>query len=349
MRWIVAAVSLAIACGPAGIGRPASVPSTSTPPTPTPINVDDMMGGSFSPATVFAQVGSEIAAVKLQNHYVAYRIPVSGKPHAVSSSDGARLYVADRAQGRTRVRSFDTANGVEVSAASVADEEAADGRALVQDRPDRLLLLLIAGAGVRVEAVSASSTAALGGVYKAPCGDRLLASPSRVAVVCSTAGKISIGAVNAAGAVHGPEGGGLIDIPGAPIVASAMLADGTIVVGAESGVVYRIRSGTTALVTGPELEQRSIVPDGIAGVAGDRFVIVTQANGEASARAHFADTGILTAGPYGLRMPASHVVALWPFVYFGSVSGIYHVDLQSGLLERMQQLDRPIPLAVAAR
>jgi hypothetical protein len=197
---------------------------------------------------------------------------------------------------------------------------------------------LKAGSGVRVEAIGTSPIAARGGIWKSQCGDRLLASPSRIAIVCGLAGRIAI--------VDETAG---FSVPGAPIVASAMVGDGTIVVGTESGAVYRVPKGSTTPVPGPELERASIVGGGIASSTQDRFVVVTAANGEASARAYIASTGLLTAGPYALRMPASHVVALWPFAYFGSDRGIYHVDLQTGLLERMQQLDRPIPLAVAAR
>jgi hypothetical protein len=108
--------------------------------------------------------------------------------------------------------------------------------------------------------------------------------------------------------------------------------------------------GSTTLTPVPEIEQGATIPkDGVAPLGSDRFVVITTAKGEAQAVAYRADTGYLTAGPFRLRMEASGVVSLWPYAYFGSDQGLYHVDLQSGLLERMVKLDHPSVLAVAAR
>lgn len=358
IRLVASVLVVAAACGPAATTGPApSAPASPThhpaSATPTPINVDDMMGGSISAATVFAQARDEIVAVKLQNHFLPYRVAVGESPHVSVAPDGSRVYVADRSGGRTRIRALDPATGVEMTATDL-DRPLAAGKALAQDRADRLLLLLEAcptcawGSGMVVEAVSTSPLADRGGVYKAPCGDRLLASSGRIAVVCSSASSISIGKVGAAG-IEGPEGGGLVAVPDGPIVASAMLSDGTIVVATAKGIVHRIPSASTALVRVVELDPGSVVPDGVAALGSDRFVVATTASGESRATAYVGSTGQLVAGPHPLRMPPTAVVGLWPYVYFGGDRGLYHVDLQSGLLERMVELDRPVPLAVAAR
>lgn len=352
----VLALVVAAACGPAVTRAPVPVPSpaqtshaAATSPTATPINVDDMMGGSFVPATVFSLLGSQIHAVKLQNHFVPYRIPVGGKPHVVVSPDGARLYVADRDDGHTRVRAFDAATGVELAAARVADEELVDDVAMGQDRPDRVLLLLKAGAGVRVEAIRTTPIVALAGIYKAPCGDRLLASAGRIAIICSSTGIISIGSRSGtgAGALEGPQGG-LISVPGAPIVASTMLADGTIVVGTAAGMLHRIMGGASTLVAGPELPSGSTLL-AAAAVDPERFVVFARSGDQGSASVYHARSGTLAVGPLSVPVRAGHAIALWPFAYFVGERGLWHVDLRSGLTERMVAQADLVPLAVSAR
>lgn len=353
MRLAALALMVTAACGQA-VTQP-TVPSpaqtsrvAAASPTATPINVDDMMGGSFLPATVFALVGDQLHAVKLQNHFVPYRIPVGGRPHVVVSPDGTRLYVADRDDGRSRVRAFDAATGAELAAARVADEELADDDAMVQYGSDRLLLLLKAGAGARVESIGTSPIVALGGIYKSPCGDRLLASASRIAIICSATGMISLGSRSGTGAIEGPQGGGLISVPGAPIVASTMLADGTLVVGTAAGTLHRIVGGASTLVAGPELPSGTTLL-GVAAADAERFVVFARSAGQGGASAYDARSGALTVGPLSVAVRAGRTVALWPFAYFVGERGLWHVDLRSGLTERMIALDDPVPLAVSSR
>jgi DNA-binding beta-propeller fold protein YncE len=347
-RLGVLALVVAAACGPAATtATPPSATQTGVaarPATPTPINVDDMMGGSLSPATVFAQVGNEIVAVKLQNHFVPYRIPVSGKPHAVVSPDGSRLYVADRKDGRIRLRTFDASSGVEVTSATLGDEPLAPGLALSQDRPDRLLLLVEAGTGVRVDAVPASLASAAVGVFKSQCGDQLLASATRIAIVCGSA--LSVAGVGEGSAFRSVTG--TLSVPAGPISASAMLADGTIVLGTGSGKLHLIRGDAAALVPGPEIVGGTIVA--IAPAGDDRYVVFARSETRSSAMMYDARSGRLSGGPFPLTGQVRHGVALWPFAYFaGSEPGLWHVDLRSGNVERMTPLSGPVPIAVSAR
>lgn len=350
MRSAALALVVAIACGQAATSAPTDRPASTTAHatvthTPVPVNVDDMMG-SVRSATVFAQVGDHIHAVTLLNHFVRYRIPVGARPHAVVSRDGDRVYVADRVDGRTRLRALDVRSGVELVTTTIADEVAGDG-SLVMDRSDRLLLLLVAGTGVRVDAIDARSLGVTGSLSKAPCGERLLASESRIAVVCSNG---TVGIDTFVGHTY-------VQVPDAPVIAAAMLPDGTIVLGTASGTIYRVPSGKTSLEAGPGCAPGSIVPGGIAAAAGpghqsddgDGFVVFSRSGETTLAAVHEPRAGARTAGPFAVSARGGQVLALWPFAYFRGDRGIWHVDLRSGLLERMVTLDDPVPLAVAPK
>ena len=345
MRLGVLLLVVAAACAPAATrpaGSPAATASLRAAATATPtINVDDMMGGSFVPATVFTLAGSEIHAVKLQNHFTPFRIPVSGKAHAVVSLDGARLYVLDRKDGSTRIRALDAATGAEIGSTTLA-EEPADGLAIAQDRIDRVLVLVKAGSGVRVEEIATSPLAVRGGISKAECGDRLLASQSRIAIVCASASKIAIDTLVGQTA--------RVEVPGGPIVASAMLADGGLVVGTTAGTLHRVKRGDLALIDGPELPNGATVPEAIVASDGQRFAVFARTASGATVSTYDARSGVLNGGPFAVTTRVHHAVALWPFAYFaGPDPGLWHVDLRSGLVERMAALTDPVPLAVSAR
>lgn len=345
MRLGALLLLVAAACGPAAT-RPAGSPAATAPlraaATATPIiNVDDMMGGSFVPATVFTLVGSEIHAVKLQNHFTPFRIPVAGRAQALVSLDGARLYVLDRTDGSTRVRALDAVTGAEIGSTTLP-EEPADGLAIAQDRIDRVLVLVKAGSGVRVEQIGTSPLAPRGGISKAECGDRLLASQSRIAIVCSTASRIAMDTLVG----QTPR----IDVPGGPIVASAMLADGGLVIGTAAGKLHRVKSADSALIDGPALPSGATIPEAIAASDDQRFVVFARTAGGATIGTYDARSGVLNGGPFPVSVRVRHAVALWPFAYFaGADPGLWHVDLRSGLVERMAALTDPVPLAVSAR
>lgn len=343
MRFAAVFVLVAAACGPAatsGVGQagPASSPTHVMAPSPTPINVDDMMG-TVPAATVFAQSGNELHAVRLLNHFVLYRIALAEKAQVGVGADGARVYVADRKDGRTRIRGFDVATGGELGWSNL-EEAATNGGALSSDRPDRVLLLLDAGTGVRVEGIDARSLAATGGLTKAQCGDRLLASQSRVAIVCTTGGMIQVDTLVGQGFSYHMLG---------PIGASAMLPDGAVVASSADGKLYLLRSGAVTPVELSVAEVGEVVPGGIAAADQGRFVVVRRSAGGATVTLHHGADGSREAGPFAMPLVGGPVLALWPFAYFQGDRGLWHVDLRTGLLERMVALARPIPLAVAAR
>jgi hypothetical protein len=215
------------------------------------------------------------------------------------------------------------------------------------DRNDRLLLLVKAGTGVAAVALTTSPLAAVGGISKAPCGERLLASESRIAVVCSK-GDGQFFVTGTVGIATPAGHAGYVQVPGSPIVASAMLQDGTIVLGTKGGSVYRIASGTTALSSLIQVGADSIVADGIAPTE-DGLVIFTRSGDAATATVYEPQAGVRVAGPFRVSLRGPRVAALGPFAYFAGDRGLWHVDLRSGLLERMLTLDDPTPLAVSAR
>jgi hypothetical protein len=230
---------------------------------------------------------------------------------------------------------------------SITKEPAGDA-ALTQDGADRPLVLLETGAGVRVEAFRSSPLTSLGAIYKAPCGDRLLASPVRIAIICSSTGMMSIGSVVADGSIHGPQGG-LITVPGAPVVASAMFSDGTILLGTARGIVYKVAGHSTDVVTAFEAPEGSLVSDGIAAADGRLAVIFTRSGDEGAASVHHVRTGSRVDGPWRVQVRGPRALALWPFAYFVGERGLWHVDLRNGLVERMLTLDAPVPLTVTTR
>ncbi len=344
------ALVVAASCTSAATGAPAtprpSLAAASTSPTPVPLDVAAMMGGTLSPATVVAQVEAELVAVRLQDHFVPYRVGVAGPAAALSGLDGPHLYVADGAGGSTRVRALDFATGVEMASVVLA-APIAGHHALAQDRPDRVLALVRAGGGtlsydpgVRVEAVGTSPFARLSAVSKAACGDRLLASASRIAIVCDQAGIVWIDTL--VGQVTP------ISVTGAPIVAAAILADGAIVVGTSSGTLYRIPAGSTTLLLVQRSSADPIVDDGIAAADGQRFVVLGGAPGRSSVTAYVLG-GWGGSGPFAVATRAGGAVALWPDAYFGTRGGIWHVDLQNGLVGERRALGDPTLLTVAAR
>lgn len=335
------ALVVAVACTSATTSPAASLratPSATPQPSPTPVamNVDEMMGGTFSPATVFALSGGEVAAVQLQNHFVPFRIAVAAPAAVVPGADGLRLYVADAS---SRLRAFDLTSGEEVGRATLPGR-IVGARALAQDRPDRLLALLRVAGGVEVLEIDARTLEVRRALARAQCGDRLLASASRISVVCDAAGTATLDTLVGQKAQ--------LAVSGGPIVAAAMLVDGTLVLGTGSGALVRVPSGKMEALPGPSLAAGSLGADGIAAADQGRFVaLATSAEGW-SASVYDA-AGALASGPFPVRARAGAVLALWPFAYFGTSGGLWHVDLRSGLTEQMQPLEGAVPLAVSGR
>lgn len=334
-----------------------------------------MMGGGIPAATVFVVAGREVLAVALLNHFVRYRVSVGDNPQLAVSSDGGRLYVADEVPrpnaaasppaettaraapaaasepgvGRElRLRWFDAGSGAERASATFEIDPQRSGplpragsarAAIAFGLGGQLLVMrrqtLPWAFGVVVHAHDAWSLRDLGAFHKKMgCADRLLASESRIAIVCLSEPEVALGAP--AAPYLRPAAG--------PLAAAAMTNDGALLLAHPGGQLLRIRAGSA------EIERFADVPAGAAGIARDAMAVVT-----ADERAVVATGGerpavhVLGAiagerrGSFPLpSAPGSGLVAFGRFAYWvdGSGEGVFHVDLATGLIEKMTALPR---------
>jgi len=341
---VVAAVAIAlIACGGADTSRlgPASPTRYTAAPTQS-INVDDMMG-LYAQQTVFVASTGKISAVTLLNHFVRYTIPTTGAAQAAADSPGQFLYVLD-ASGT--LRTFDVATG-EQRATAVGVAAPASDHALAVAVDGRPLVLHTDARHAWVEAFEYVTLGPKGTVMeKAGCGDRLLASGNRVAIVCLATGEIAVDALR---------GGGTTLLANAlPQLAGATISgDGAIyVVTADQHLAVAAPDGTKLLpMPWPSEWSGTVVLDGIATAAGAPSAAIAEQSTDGAWLRIFATNNI------GQRMsvrlagvPQGGILALYPFAYYAVGSTIRHADMNSGLLETMVDVGpNARPIAVVNR
>ena len=343
---LVAAVAVAlIACGGADTSRLAPLAPTRSPaatPTLTPINIDDMMG-LYAQQTVFVASTGKISAVTLLNHFVRYTIPTSGVAQAAADSPGQFLYVLD-ASGT--LRTFDVATGEQRAtvfgvAAPASDHSlavAVDGRALVLHADAR---------HAWVEAFEYVTLGPKGTVMEKPgCGDRLLASGNRVAIVCLATGEIVVDSLRGSGPT--------LLANALPKLAGATIAgDGTIYVVTADQHLAVVAPDTTKLLPMPWPSEWSgtVVPDGIAATAGAPSVAIAEQSTDGVWLRIFQTNNIGQRLSVRLTgVPEGGIVALYPFAYYAVGSTIRHADMTSGLLETMVDVGPGArPIAVVNR
>lgn len=364
MRLLLGALLVVSACAApatssASTGSPSPVASTSRPsPRATlQVNVDSMMGNVPS-ATVFVLADGQLHAVNLLNHHGRYAIDVGRAPQAAISPDGSRLYVADEIDSGLRLRAFDAVSGYlccEVLIPGTERKErlvdAAMARGALAATDAAVFLLIEAGAGVRLEAFAAT-LAQIGVPAKLECGDRVLATESRVAIVCLTAGRFTM-VEPAPRRGPAPTAGGLVTQAGdgRELAGAVMVADGTLIAVRPDGSLLRLKAGSIAI------EPLDSYPPGAGGVIRDGLaiadkeqIVVARKGKDATVQVHSSTDGRLMRGPYKLPTePTSGVLALWPFAYFTAARGVWHVDLQNGLLETMVTVEGPSLGALAPR
>jgi len=347
---VVAAVAIAlIACGGADTSRlaPAS-PTRSQPATPTatPINVDDMMG-LYTRQTVFVASTGKISAVTLLNHFIRYTIPTGGIAQAAADSPGQFLYVLDRsADNETRIRTIDVASGYVLATRYLAVAPASD-RAVAAAIDGRLLVLHDDGKHAWVEAYEYVTLEPKGVVMEKPgCGDRLLASGSRVAIVCLATGEIAFDTL------HG--GGTTLLANALPKLAGVTMADdGTIYVVTADEHLAVVAPNSTKLLPMPWPSEWSgtVVPDGIATAAGAPSAAIAEQTADGAWLRIFATNN--SGQRMSVRLagvPHGGIVALYPFAYYAVGSTIRHADMTSGLLETMVDVGPDArPIAVVNR
>jgi hypothetical protein len=348
---LVAAVTVALtACGGGGdtsrLG-PAAAPSTTKVAAPTatqPFNLDDMMG-YYTQQTVFVGSTGEISAVTLLNHYIRYRIPTGADLVQVASdSPGEILYVLDAAKETgVRLRTIDVATGAE-RASRTETVLPASRRSLATAIDGRALVLRTDARHAWVDAYEYQTLKPQGVVMeKQGCGDRLLSSGTRVAIVCLATGEIAVDNLRGTKATVAGT------VPN--LVGTAMAGDGSIyVVTADQQLAVVVPNSTTLdALHWPSEWSGTVLADGIA--AGTDAVAIAERTVDGAWLRVFAPNNL----PQRLSMrmagvPNSGIVALSAFAYYGVGNTIQHVNTQSGLLESMAAFGGDaVPLAVVNR
>lgn len=350
MRLLLAAAIALTACsGGAPVSRGGSAAPAATL-TPAPINVDDMMG-LVQPQTVFVADVEKVSAITLLNHFTRYTIPTKGKAQVAASDASVAgptppnaaswLYVLDGLEsgGPYRLRTFDVAGGTERATRTDVGSVAASHRALATAFDGRVLVLKTDGRRSWVDAYQAATLRPLGAVMEKPgCGDRLLASGTRVAIVCLATGEIAVDRL--AG------GGTAIVTDTIPDLAGvAMADDGALYVVTADRRLGVVLAGDGRLVglQWPSEWTGTVLADTIAVARGSSSVVVAQLADDGAWLREFQSNNV--SQRQSLRLsgrlagaPQFGVLALYPFAYFTSGGDVRHVDLNSGLLETMTEV-----------
>ena len=358
MRSLLAALAAAtalVACG--DVGAPRSIPSSTTPTgaaavaSPTqPINVDDMMG-FYPQQTVFVADATGVSAVTLLNHFNRYTIPTRGKAQVaveveVSAASGSWFYVLDGSEtGPLRLRTFDLGTGTE-RASRTDIGPVASVRAIVTASDGRVLVLKAVARHSWIDAHERLTLKPLGTVMeKAGCGDRLLASQARLAIVCLATGEIAVDALRGFGTT-------LVDGSMPRLAGAAMAQDGTIWAATADRQLAAVPAGAVSArrLAWPLAWTGTVLQDGIALATGADSLVVAQTDTDGSWLRVLATN--VVAPRQSLRLagrlgaPQFGVMALlYPFAYFTSGGSVRHVEIQSGMLETMTELGQGATIA----
>jgi hypothetical protein len=330
-----------------GPASPTRTPAASVGST-QPINLDDMMG-LYATQTVFVADAEKISAITLLNHFTRYIIPTNGKAqvatddHATfgtppSSNAGGWLYVLDGivdVPGPLRLRTFD-ASGVERASRSDIGTVASTVRSLAVAIDGRVLVLKADARHAWVDAYESLTLKPQGTLMEnGGCGDRLLASGTRVAIVCLATGQIAVDDLHGGGAFVAD--GALPGLAGA-----AMAEDGTIWVVTADRQLAALPFSAVGLrkLVWPTAWTGTVLPDSIAVATGEDSVVVAQTDTDGSWLRVLASN--VVAPRTSLRLagrlegaPQFGVLALSPFAYYTSGGSVRHVELTSGMLETM--------------
>ena len=356
MRSVVLAAAVAIAltaCGAASTSGAAPSGSRVTgTPSPT-INVDDMMG-LYAQQTVFVADVEKVSVITLLNHFTRYTIPTRSKAQVASdayatfgappSTSPGLFYVLDGLEtgmGPIRLRAFDLLNGVERASRSDIGSVASSHRALGTSIDGRVLVLKSDGRRAWIDAYEAVTLKPQGTVMeKAGCGDRLLTSGNRVAIVCLAAGQIAVDTLRGGGTalIDGPKDLG-------PLAGATMADDGTIyaVTGDRRLAVVSPNATKLSPLPWPSEWSGSVLPDALSVATGSNSVVLAQLADDGAWLRVFASNNL--AQRQSLRLagrldgaPQFGLIALAPFAYYASGGSVRHVELSTGMLETMTEV-----------
>jgi hypothetical protein len=345
-------VLLILACGGAAT-LPA--PSQATPTRTSAIasaariDVTDMMG-VFPPTTFFVVTPDSVKAVALLNHATKYAIPIERADAQVAvASASQRVYVMDQTDGGARLRSFDVATGTQrasyvVPRATLVPSDSGHATLAVDASTGAVFALVGRGALRAIEQFDGSRLepvrAVLGDLR---CGDRIVAAAGRLVLACMDEGGLVISE---------PDGGGKF-LADAPLVALAILPDGTLMGGSADGRLWRLAKGRTAQLERIDTLQArgtSLLRDGIAA-QGDccfLFGVVERVTGPQVWVVAGGYT--LVVFPERQQRPQGGILVQPPFAFYAVGSEARHIDIQQGFAEVMADVGgRATPGAVADR
>jgi hypothetical protein len=344
-------------------GGGAAQAAARTTPSPTPtFNMDDMMG-FYPQQTVFIADVEKISAVTLLNHFTRYTIATRGKAEVTVdgsvSSPITWLYVLDGIESSPlRLRTFDLQTGIERASRSDIGTVASPHRAMASVGDGRVLVLKADARRAWIDAYERLTLKPLGTVMeKAGCGDRLLASQARLAIVCLATGEIAVNALRGSGT-------STVDTALSGLAGAAMAQDGTVWVVSANRQLGSIAFGETNLtkVPWPSAWTGTVLPDSLALVSGmgyapgsavatgspDALIAQTDTDGSwlrvlatnvVAPRESLRLAGRLTGAPqFG-------IMALYPFAYFTSGGTVRHVEIRSGMVETMTELGQGATIA----
>ena len=353
MRSLLVAGAAAIALVTCGTGAtrvlgpasPTAAHAAAVASPTQPINVDDMMG-FYPQQTVFVADVDAVTAVTLLNHFTRYSIPTRGKAQVAVdgsvSSPITWLYVLDGFEpgsGPLRLRTFDLQTGTERASRTDIGTVASPHRAIASVGDGRVLVLKADASRAWIDAYERLTLKPLGTVMEKPgCGDRLLASQRRLAIVCLATGEIAVDALRGAGTT-------MIDPPTTRLAGAAIAQDGTIYAVTAARQLAIVAPGVTFFspVQWPTAWTGTVLPDGIAVATGAESAVIAQTDTDGSwlrvlatnvlaPRASMRLAGRLTGAPqFG-------IMALYPFAYFASGGSVRHVQIDTGMLETMTEL-----------
>jgi hypothetical protein len=346
---LLLAVALAASCSGGGRAAPSAATAAAASASATPIiDVNDMMG-AFPPATFFVVVRDQVHAIALLNHATKYVISTGGYAQVAALPGSGRVYVMDQEGNDARLRWFDVTSGAERASRLIPDATVltlnGNGALSVDPSTGTVLALVARRNGVDVEEFDGFTLRpAATRLRELRCGQRLLAGGGRVAAVCLNDGSIVL-------SEHGTSYALRTGI--APLVAAAMLGDGTIMVGARDGTLARIARGTSSpeLVTTVKASGAHLVDDGIAVNSGCCFVLgVTLDEGIANVQVRVVAGGFTMVAFPAKLTPSGGLLVQPPFAYYTMNGQARHIDLQQGFEEVMTKVgDNPLPGAVADR
>ena len=238
-----------------------------------------------------------------------------------------------------RLRTFDLLTGQERASRSDIGSIASSHRAMALALDGRVLVLKADARHAWIDAYEPVTLRPQGTVMeKAGCGDRLLVSGSRVAIVCLASGEIVVDTLR---------GGGpsALDRAMPNLAGAAMGDDGTIYAVTVDRQLAVVSPNSTTLLALPwpsEWLGLKVLTDTLAVASGSSsatVVLAEQAEDGAWLRV-FQSSNLVQRLSMRLSgrlegAPQFGILALAPFAYFTSGGSVRHVELGSGLLETM--------------